>query len=125
MSASTPPPASPSPSPQHLSADDERLWATLIHVGGIFFQFLPALIGYLVLKDRGPFIHEHAKAALNFQLTVLVGYIVGYLTLLLLVGFLVLIIVAVGNVVFSIIAAIAANRGEWYRYPVAIPFISN
>jgi uncharacterized Tic20 family protein len=125
MSASTPPPASPSPSPQPLSADDEKLWATLIHVGGIFFQFLPALIGYLVLKDRGPFIREHAKTALNFQLTVLVGNVVGYFTLLFLVGFFVLIIVAVGNVVFSIIAAIAANRGEWYRYPVAIPFISN
>ncbi|MCU1585367.1 MAG: uncharacterized protein QOI70_109 [Microbacteriaceae bacterium] len=125
MSASTPPPASPSPTPQPLSADDERLWATLIHLGGIFFQFLPALIGYLVLKDRGPFVREHAKTALNFQLTVLAGYVVGFFTVWFLVGFLVFIIVGVGNVVFSIIAAVAANRGEWYRYPVAIPFISN
>src|SRR5690554_102229 len=35
---------------------DEKLWATLVHIGGIFFGPIPALIGYLVLKDRGPFV---------------------------------------------------------------------
>ena len=39
-----------------MNPSDEKLWATLIHIGGILFGFLPSLIGYLVLKDRGPFI---------------------------------------------------------------------
>ena len=28
------------------------------------------------------------------------------------------------NIVFSIIAAIAANKGEWYTYPMSIRFVS-
>lgn len=55
--------------PQPMNPADERLWATLVHVGGIFFNFVPALIGYLVLKDRGPFVRAHTATALNFQLT--------------------------------------------------------
>ena len=132
MSESTPPePASAhnpylgSAAPQPLSPADEKLWSTLIHVGGIFFHFLPALIGYLVLKDRGPFIRDHTRTALNFQLTVLLGYVVGAFTVWILVGFVIVAAVAVLNIVFSIVAALAANRGELYRCPVAIRFITD
>ena len=38
---------------------------------------MPALIGYLVLKDRGPFVRAHTATALNFQLTLLIAYVVG------------------------------------------------
>ena len=61
--APPPPPASPYQGPSQLSPADEKLWATLVHIGGIFFELLPALIGYLVLKDRGPFIRQHTAAA--------------------------------------------------------------
>ena len=121
MSENTP---NPYQTTQPLSPSDEKLWATLVHLGAIFFHFLPALIGYFLLRDRGPFIREHTRAALNFQLTVLLGYIVGLFTLVILIGYLVLMAVAVLNVVFSIIAAIAANRGEFYTYPVALKFVS-
>ena len=122
MSENTP---NPYQTTQPLSPSDEKLWATLVHLGAIFFHFLPALIGYFLLRDRGPFIREHTRAALNFQLTVLLGYIVGLFTLVILIGYLVLMAVAVLNVVFSIIAAIAANRGEFYTYPVALKFVSS
>jgi uncharacterized Tic20 family protein len=122
MSETTP---NPYQTTQPLSPGDEKLWATLVHLGAIFFHFLPALIGYFVLRERGPFIREHTREALNFQLTVLLGYVVGFFTIWIAVGFVILIAVGVLNVVFSIIAAIAANRGEPYTYPVAIRFISN
>src|SRR5688572_29351752 len=86
----TPPPANPYQTVQPMSPSDEKLWATLIHIGGILFGFLPALIGYLVLKDRGPFIREHTATALNFQITLFIAYTVGWITSLLLIGFLVL-----------------------------------
>lgn len=109
--------------PQPLSPSDEKLWATLIHVGGILFSFLPAVIGYIVLKDRGPFIREHTTTALNFQLTLLIASVVGGVLTLVLIGFLILIAAGILNVVFSIIAAIAANNGQSYRYPVSITFV--
>lgn len=124
MSESTPPPANPYGSVQPLSPADEKLWATLIHVGGILFGFLPALIGYLVLKDRGPFIRQHTGTALNFQLTMLIAYIAGVILTFLLIGIFVLIAVGIVVIIFSIMAAIAANNGQTYTYPLSIKFVS-
>nr|WP_282837802.1 DUF4870 domain-containing protein [Microbacterium flavum] len=107
-----------------MSPSDEKLWATLVHVGGIFFSFVPALIGYLVLKDRGPFVRAHTATALNFQLTLLIASVVGSVLSLVGIGFLTLGAIWVLNIVFSIIAALKANRGEWYRYPLTITFLS-
>ena len=107
-----------------MSPADEKLWATLVHIGGIFFGFLPALIGYLVLKDRGPFVRAHTATALNFQLTLLIAYVVGVVLSAVGIGVILLLAVWVLNIVFSIIAAVKANRGEWYKYPVAIAFLS-
>lgn len=109
----TPPPMSPA---------DEKLWSTLIHVGGIFFYFMPSLIGYLVLRDRGPFVRGHTATALNFQLTMIIAAFAGLVLTLVFIGYLVLTAVSVLIIVFSIIAAVAANRGEAYVYPLSIPF---
>ena len=119
----TTPPQNPYQASAPLSPADEKLWATLIHVGGIFFFFLPSLIGYLVLKDRGPFIREHTRVALNFQITMAIAYVVGYITIIIVIGGLILIAVGVLVIVFSIIAAIAANNGQLYKYPLSIEFI--
>ncbi|MDY7527597.1 MULTISPECIES: DUF4870 domain-containing protein [Cryobacterium] len=121
---STPPPANSYQPVTPMNPSDERLWATLIHVGGILFEFVPALIGYLVLKDRGPFIRAHAATALNFQITLAIAYVVSGVLTLALVGFLLLPAVWVLSVVFSIIAALAANKGEYYTYPLTIKFVS-
>lgn len=124
MSEPTPPPANPFPAPSQLSPADEKLWATLIHLGGILFSFLPALIGYIVLKDRGPFIRAHSATALNFQITLAIAYFVGTITSFIGVGVLILLAAWILGIVFSIIAAIAANKGEWYTYPLTIKFLS-
>lgn len=108
---------------QALSPSDEKLWSTLIHIGGIFFSFLPALIGYLVLKDRGPFVRAHTLTALNFQLTMLIASVVGSILTFIIIGIFILIAVGIVVVVFSIIAAIKANKGELYTYPLSIQFI--
>lgn len=123
MSATPPPPQPYQPAPQ-MSPADERLWATLVHIGGIFFGFIPALIGYLVLKDRGPFVREHTATALNFQITLAIASVVGWVLIWVAVGVLILIAVWVVNIVFSIIAAVKANAGQPYVYPLAIRFIS-
>ncbi|KQZ08136.1 DUF4870 domain-containing protein [Agromyces fucosus] len=128
MSGATPPPPPPGnpyeqPS-QQLSPADEKLWATLIHIGGIFFSFVPALIGYLVLKDKGPFVREHTATALNFQITMAIAYVVSYVLWLILIGWLITIAIGIVVIVFSIIAAVKANQGQPYTYPLSIKFVS-
>lgn len=120
-----PPPAGgayqPTPS---MSPADEKLWATLVHIGGIFFSFIPSLIGYLILKDRGPFVREHTATALNFQITLAIASVVGWILIWIGIGLLIGLIVWVVNIVFSIIAAVKANQGQPYVYPIAIKFVS-
>jgi uncharacterized Tic20 family protein len=126
MSDSTPPPPPPNPyqaTPQ-LSPSDEKLWATLIHIGGIFFGFIPALIGYLVLKDRGPFIRAHTATALNFQITMTIAAIIAGILTIVIIGFILLAVIGVLVIVFSIIAAVKANQGQPYTYPLSIKFVS-
>ncbi len=123
MSTNAPPPQNPYQAAAPLSPADEKLWATLTHIGGIFFGFLPALIVYLVLKDRGPFVRLHSATALNFQLTMLIAMAVGFVTIFILIGFLVIFAVAIVIIIFSIMAAIAANNGQPYKYPLAITFV--
>lgn len=122
---------------QPLSDSDARLWATLTHVSALvgivagagFVGWLGPLIIYVVFKDRSAFVVEHAKTTLNFQITMFIAVAASWLlaavTLFLLFFVPILVSIAVGIVVivFSIIAAIAANRGQSYRYPLTIPFI--
>ena len=123
MTDATPPTDPYQSTPQPLSPSDERLWATLIHIGGIFFNFIPSLVGYLVLKDRGPLVREHTLTALNFQLTMLIALVVGYILTFVIIGVFIILAVYIVVLIFSIIAAVAANKGESYKYPLSIQFI--
>ena len=106
-----------------MNPSDEKLWAVLINLGGLLFSFFPALIGYLALKDRGPFIRAHAATALNFQLTLLIAYIVGGILTVVLIGIPILAIAGILAIVFPIIAAVKAGQGQWFTYPLTIPFL--
>jgi uncharacterized Tic20 family protein len=124
MSATPPPPVNPyATPPQPMSPADEKTWSILVHLGGLFFAWLAPLIGYVALKDRGPFVRAHVVTALNFQLTLLIAHVVGFVTSLFFVGFLVILAAAVLSLVFSIIAAVAASNGQYYRYPLTIDFV--
>lgn len=118
-----------------MSPADEKLWATLVHVGGIFFSFIPALVGYLVLKDRGPFVRHHTRTALNFQISLII-YITGIFIVTgiiavvtfgigLVLMYPLLIGIGIAAAVFMIIAAVKANQGFFYSYPLTIEFIKS
>lgn len=119
-----PPPQSPYQQSPALSPNDEKLWSTLVHIGGIFFGFIPALIGYLILKDKGPFVREHTATALNFQITMTIAYVIGSILTFVIIGFLILLAVWVIVIIFSIMAAVKANQGQPYTYPLSIKFVS-
>jgi len=117
----TPPP--PAYQPQPVSASDEKTWSILSHVGGIILSWVGPLIVFLIYKDRSAVIRAHAVAALNFQLTILIGYIIGYILVIIFIGGLIVLAAAVLSIIFGILAALAANEGRPYKYPIAIPFV--
>ena len=109
--------------PQPLRPEDQRLWSTLTHVGGILFSFVAPLVAYLVLRDRGAFIREHTRVALNFNLTMLIAYLIGGATSIIGIGFLINLAAFVVTIVFAVQAAVAANQGRFFTYPLSIEFI--
>jgi uncharacterized Tic20 family protein len=123
----TNPPAAAPAAP--LSEADDKLWASLAHLGGIL-GILPSLIIWLVLKDRGPRVNVEGKEALNFQITSTIflwgSYILGTILLVVFIGVLFYIVafaVGVVTLIFSIMGFVKVNGGGSYRYPFAFRWI--
>jgi hypothetical protein len=105
------------------NSNDKNI-VTITHLGGILFSFIPSLIVWLLKKDDSEYIATQAKEALNFQITLLLAQFVAYVLIFILVGFLLLGLIWVFNVVFCIIAAISSSKGEYYRYPLTLRLIN-
>jgi uncharacterized protein len=112
-----------------LSQSDERMWAMLTHLSALpgSFVLIGAILAPLVIwqlqKERSAFVDYHGKEAVNFQITMALAAGVSFVLFLLLVGLVLIWIVGAVWLVFTIIAAIKANNGEYYRYPLTIRFI--
>lgn len=118
---------------------DEKNLAMLCHLtallgtlfGGGLLGVLGPMIIYLTQREKSAFISHHAKQSLNHQITFVIFYAI--CGLLFFVGnffcigpiFLIpLVIAGLISVVFEILAALAATRGEWSHIPWSIPFVS-
>ncbi|WEG09904.1 DUF4870 domain-containing protein [Microbacterium horticulturae] len=117
-----------------LSPESDKQAAMWAHIGGIV-GFLPSLIIWLVLKDRGPRVNQEGKEALNWQITATIVWVAisivrglfGWIPFLGGVIGLVLGLLAfalwVLNVIWSIMGGIAVNNGGGYRYPISLRLI--
>lgn len=108
---------------QASGGSDEKTLAMLAQLLGIFTGFLGPLVMYLIAKDNQPFLKHHAAESLNFQLTALIGYVISGVLMFVLIGFITWFMVWIAALVFGIMATMAANRGEWYRYPINIRMV--
>ncbi len=104
-------------------SSEDRTMAILAHVLCIVAGFIAPLVIYLVKKDSSAYATAHAKEALNFQLTMLVAYIVSFILMFVLIGILLMVLVSLANLVLIIIATIKASENKLYKYPFSIKFI--
>jgi uncharacterized Tic20 family protein len=122
-----PPPAAPQAQPAPAapgvpsipSTQDERTMALLCHLGGVIGSFLLPLIIWLIKKDQSKFVDDQGKEALNFHISLFILHVIAGFTICFTAGILNIALWVFG-LVFSIIAGLAANKGEVYRYPVTI-----
>lgn len=115
----------PPPAHEGTASQEDRTLALLTHLSGILLGFIVPLVVWLVHKDRADkgFLVDQSKEALNFQLTLLIGYIAGVVLTVVLIGPLVSFATWVVCVIFSVIGGMKANEGVAYRYPFAIRLI--
>ena len=103
-------------------SSDENNMAMLAHILGIITCFVGPLVLYLTVKDK-PYVIEQTKEALNFQITIAIGYVVGAILTIIVIGGLIYAAAGILSLIFGIIAAMAASKGKHYRYPFAIRMI--
>lgn len=99
--------------------------AMLAHLLGIITGFVGPLIIWLLGKDdpRKAFSTDQAKEALNFQITICIGYAISGVLALIFIGVITASVIGIVDLVFCILAALAANKGETYRYPFALRLV--
>ena len=118
-----------SPAPVSFSEADARLWAMLAHLSAIpgSFFLIGSVLGPVIIwqiqKDKSAYVDYHGKEAVNFQITIALATAVSLLLMFVLIGFVLIWAVGLYWIIFTVIAGIKANNGEYYRYPLTIRFI--
>ncbi|MGA9342630.1 MAG: DUF4870 domain-containing protein [Rhodanobacteraceae bacterium] len=125
----------PTPVPEPGSAgatantSDERMWAMFAHLSALFGFVIPfgSILGPLVIwqikKNEMPLVDDQGKEALNFQITMAIAFIVSCILMVVLVGFLLILLVGLFDLIMIVIAAIRANNGERFRYPLTLRLV--
>ncbi len=121
-----------------LADDGERTYSMFNHLIGLLSLAdvaipLAALIGTVIMwrvkKDQSAFLDDHGREATNFQLSVLLYFLIGVVFGVVTLGIGVIVVapamigLMILKLVGSIRGAIAANKGEFYRYPMCIRFL--
>jgi uncharacterized Tic20 family protein len=109
---------------------DERTWGMIAHLSAFAVFVFPLggniiapLIVWLARRDTSTFVDAEAKEALNFNISVSLGWIVSALLTFVLVGIPLAVILFLGWMVMIIIAAIRATEGIGYRYPISLRLV--
>ena len=88
-----------------------------------FVNVIGPLVIWMTQRDKSAYIDYHGKESLNFQITVAIAGAIAFLSLFVIVGFLLLPAVAIYAVVMTLIAGIKAKEGVRYRYPYTLRLI--
>lgn len=115
----------PPPAPAGTAPQEDRTLALITHLSGILLSFVVPLIIWLTNKDKADkaWLNDQAKEALNFQITLLIGWAICVVLSFVLIGTLLMPVLWLINIIFSILAGIKANEGVAYRYPFALRLI--
>ncbi len=110
---------------RHLT-DSDRNYSIAIHLaplaGFAFFPFIfIPIVLWAVRKDQSAFNDDHGREMTNALLSFLLYHLVAIITVIGIVALPVLYVIAIINMIRG---AMAAGRGEYFRYPMTVRFIS-
>ena len=113
-----------------VPSSNVRTWNVLCHASALAGFFVPwaghilgPLIVWLAKRGDSAEIDEHGKESLNFQISMLIYNLIAGVLCLVLIGFVILGILHILNLVLVIVASIQASEGKLYRYPITIRLI--
>ena len=115
--------------PAFLQTQDERQMGMFLHLSQlanvIFFPIgiVAPILLWQTQKEKIPAVDAHGKMVVNWMISSTIYAVVSLVLCLVLVGFLMLIALAIVGILFPIIGGIKANNGELWQYPLAIRFL--
>jgi len=111
--------------PLFTPTSDDRLLGLLSHLLAIVpgVGILGPLVIYLIKRGQSSFVEENAKESLNFQITMILAFIISGILVVVWIGFILLAILGVAEVVLVIIATIRVSENKIYRYPFNLRLI--
>jgi uncharacterized Tic20 family protein len=112
------------------TSNDDKNWAVIAHLSSVAGLIIPFgnVVGPLVVmltkgKDSD-IVGDQAREALNFQISMTIAFLVSMVLMFVLIGFLLMPLIGIADLVFVIIAAVSASKGERYRYPLTLRLIN-
>ena len=107
----------------------ENSYLLLMHLSQFFGFIIPGLgfaapiIMWLLNKDNSAKTDQHGKNIVNFMISMFIYYAVACVLFLILIGIPLLVLLGIMQFIFIILAALKANNGEYWEYPLSIKFI--
>jgi uncharacterized Tic20 family protein len=108
-----------------------RDWAMFLHLSLLLGLIIPVagLVAPIVIwqlkRTEYPVIDIHGRIVLNWILSLLIYAAAAAVLILLLIGIPLLLALGILALIFPIIGGVKANRGEVWRYPLSIQFLSS
>ena len=119
-----------------MSENSEEYWGMplntycmVLHLSQLSSIIIPGLgfilpiVMWATNKDKNEEIDKHGKVTINWLISLFIYSIVCWILVFILIGIVGLVILALLNFVFAIIAAIKANDNELWTYPLSIKFL--
>ena len=109
---------------------DERTWGMIAHLSGFAVFLFPLggnilapLIIWLTRRDTSAHVEMEAREALNFNISVTLGWIVCGSLVFALIGIPLGAALFIYWLVMTIVAGVKASEGVGYRYPVSLRLV--
>lgn len=115
------------PTTEELAAskpsDDEKTWGLVAHVSAMLSLFFGPLIVLLIKGNESKWVRSQAIEALNFSITLTIGYVISVGLTLVFIGPCVMVMLALTGLVLHVLAGVKAFQGGVYRYPLSLRLI--
>jgi len=114
---------------QEYSRKDQT-WGTISHLSALvgflgipFGHIIGPLVVWLIKGQSSAFVEDQARESLNFQITISLLEVVAWVLTLIFVGWAILAILFLANLVLVVLGAVRASSGEAFRYPFNLRLI--
>jgi uncharacterized Tic20 family protein len=109
--------------PNKPSEAEIRKWQAGLHLSGLFVLLVPPIIIWMLKREEMPELDSHAKAVINFQISMWIYLFAASFSIFLFIGIILLPLLGIYSFFITILNTVKVINGESYKYPLSIRFL--